>query len=625
MNKKEFFDYCGKNYDQNDCQRFLRAVELIETSFSSKKRLADDTFFDHNLRVGYILLENKFEPNVVLAGLLHGLDEEKIVGFGKEVTMLVKGVADLRSLKIKNTNVAAEALRKIILTTLKDVRVIFIKLANKLDNLRTIKPLSKEEQKRIAEEVLEIYSPLASRLGLEKLKTQLEDLSLRILKPKIYRDIVTYLKESSEERESDVNLAISMIKDLAKHKVDLIKIKGRPKHIYSIYLKIVKRGVKLDDQYDLLGIRAIVKDVKSCYTLLGLLHEKFDPIPGKLKDYIANPKPNLYRSIHTALILPNKKIIEIQIRTKEMDEFAEEGPAAHWDYKGIKSDVLFEKRTAWLKGVLDLQKEGKNKDFLEAVKVDIFGDKIFCYTPQGDVKELPSGATILDFAYSVHEEIGNKSVGGRVNGVFVPLRHKLKLGDIVEILTNKNQRPRRTWLKFIKSSRAKQKIRKSLREHEKLPALHYHKLKPLQKEELGVLTEAKDFPRATCILAKCCQAIPGDKIVGIITKRRIISVHKEVCRLAQQEEKRWIPVNWKDTFNQRIKFTVHADERSGLLADLLNTIASTGFEVKEAKAKLLGNDAAECSFVVIPRDLQELKKLIKRVKKVKGIKWLHFN
>ena len=289
----------------------------------------------------------------------------------------------------------------------------------------------------------------------------------------------------------------------------------------------------------------------------------------------------------------------------------------------MKSDQFFEKKTAWLKGILELQKDG-NQEFLELSKVDVFGDTIYCYTPKGDVKELPKEGTILDFAYLVHEEIGNHTVGGRVNGKFVSLKHELVSGDVVEILTNKSQRPRRDWLKIVKSASARQKIRKSLREHEKLPALHFKQIKPITTEEQGILAEAPEFANAVCVLAKCCYPLPGENIAGLATKRRIISVHKTDCRAALKEEERWIEAQWKNGFNQKIRFYVTADERSGLLADLLNTIANTGFEVKEAKAKLLSPTLAECSFLVVPRDLGHLKELVTRVQKVRGLKKVYF-
>lgn len=630
MSEESFLEYCKKkNYHTQYLLKFKAALAFAKPFLEDKKRISGDSFFDHNLRVATILANNKVSPEVVLAGILHGIltdcsEKELREQFGEDILQLVKGVEEIKQIKSKNNKLKTEALRKILLTTLKDVRVIFIKLANKLDNLQSIEVLSKEEQKRIAEEVLEVYAPLAYSLGLEKVKNPLEDLSLNILKPKIFQEISNFLEESREEREEVITKVIASIKKMADENVSLIKIIGRPKHIYSIYKKIVNRKVSLNNQFDLLGIRIIVEEVKDCYNLLGLLHEKFEPIKGRLKDYIANPKPNLYRSIHTGVRLPGGKFMEIQIRTPEMNEFAEEGLAAHWRYKGMKSDQFFERKISWLKEVLDLKKEGENKEFLEMAKIDVFGDKIYCYTPKGDVKELPFGATILDFAFLIHEEVGSKTVGGRVNGTFVPLRHELSLGDVVEIITNKHQRPRRNWIKIVKSARAKQKIRKSLRHYEKLPALHFKRLKPVVIEEQGVLVESLEFPKAICVLAKCCHALPGEEIVGIVTKRRVISIHKDDCRAALKEEKRWVPVNWKESFNQKIRFQIIAGERRGLLADLLHTIATAGFEVKEAKAKLIGTGNAECSFLVVPRDLEHLKELIIRVKKIKGLKTIFF-
>jgi GTP diphosphokinase / guanosine-3',5'-bis(diphosphate) 3'-diphosphatase len=630
MDEKTFLNYCKKQgYSERNIKDFSRAAAFAYPYLTSKKRLAGGSFFLHNLRVGYILAESKTPPEVIIGGLLHGLlnccsSAELRKEFGQEVAGLVEGVEEVQKIKSQNNQLDAEALRKVLLTTLKDVRVVFIKLANKLDNLRTISPLPQTEQRRVAAEILEIYAPLADRLGADKLKVRLEDLAFRTVHPKKYREIANFLESSREEREDLIATCIKRIEKICLRKTNLLRITGRPKHIYSIYRKMTQRKVQLHEQFDLLGIRIIVESERDCYTLLGLLHENFTPVPDKLKDYIASPKPNFYRSLHTAIYLPGQQVVEVQIRTEEMDELAEEGLAAHWRYKGVKADELFEKKLGWLRGILELQKQGKHKEFLEAAKVDIFGDKIQCYTPKGDVKELPIGATLLDFAFLVHEQIGSHAVGGRVNGKFVPLKQQLKQGDVIEIITNKRQRPRRSWIKLVRSSRARQKIRKSLRKHEKLPAFYYRRLKPTEKESQGVLVGSSAFPKATCVLAKCCRALPGKDIAGILTKRRIISVHAQECRVAKKDEQRWIEVQWKEQFNQRIKFVVEAHERSGLLADLLNTIASAGFEVKEAKAKLVDKRHASCSFLVIPRDLDDLKKLIKRVTKVKGVTRIYF-
>src|SRR3989344_4423859 len=574
MGQESFLQLCREQYGTSQEKAFQTALLFAQKYLGEVKRLSEDSYFEHNLRVAEILVDSKVSPEVVIAGLLHQVTKyasEKEIedAFGKEIVGLLKGVDEIKLVKSKNPQLEAEALRRILLTTFRDVRVIFVKLATKLDNLRTIQALPLDDQKRIAEEVLEVYAPLANRLGLEKIKNPLEDLALQILNPQKYREIIGFLEQSREQRE------------------------------------------------------VIVAEVKDCYTVLGLLHEKFEQVEGRLKDYISNPKPNFYRSLHTSLKLPHGKFVEIQIRTPEMDEFADEGLAAHWRYKGLKSDQFFEKKIAWLKGVLDLQKDG-NQEFLEMAKVDVFGDNIYCYTPKGDVKELPKEATILDFDYLVHEEVGNHAVGGRINGKFVALKEVLSSGDVVEVVTNKNQRPRRDWLKIVKSGGARQKIRKSLREHEKLPTMHFKQLKPVTTEEQGILAEAPDFETAVCVLAKCCYALPGEDIAGLATKRRIISVHKTDCRAALKEEERWIKVQWKNGFNQKIRFHVIADERSGLLADLLNTVANTGFEVKEAKAKLVSPTLAECSFLVVPRDLEHLKELVRRIQKVRGLKRMYF-
>ncbi len=629
MDKEGFLAYCKhKDYSREDLLKFEKAIDYSQELFGSKLRLAGNTVFEHNLRVGFILMENGTAPEAVMAGILHGainpIVEKRIKkDFGNEVWELIAGVKEIEDIKAKNMQV--EVLKRVLLTTFHDVRVILIKLANKLDNLRTIEFLSKGEQQRIAQEVLDIYAPLAYRLGVERLRIQLEDLAFKTLNPKKYQEIQNFLHESSEQREKDITEAIDLIKKNIGNKITILKIKGRSKHLYSIYKKMSNRGVPLNEQFDLYGIRIIVPEVKDCYALLGLLHENFEPLSGRLKDYIANPKPNLYRSIHTGLKLSNGKIIEIQIRTPEMDEFAEEGVAAHWRYKGIKSEASFEKKISWLKGILDVQKKEGDKEFLEAAKVDVFGDNIFCYTPKGDVKELPVDSTILDFAYAVHEEVGNHAVGGRINGKFVPLRSVVSKGDVVEVVTNKNQRPHRSWLKIVRSTSSRQKIRKFLREVEKLPDLHYRLPKQLSTEEQSILVEAEEYPTAVCLLAKCCNPLPGEEIVGLVTKRRVVSVHTPTCRVSLKEPERLITVNWKDSFAQKIKFYVVAQERSGLLADLLHTIATARFEVKEAKAKLLGMGDMECSFLVIPRDLDSLKELVKRVRKVKGCKKIYFD
>ncbi|MBS3116073.1 bifunctional (p)ppGpp synthetase/guanosine-3',5'-bis(diphosphate) 3'-pyrophosphohydrolase [Candidatus Woesearchaeota archaeon] len=629
MTEDQFLALClQQGYDEKILLRLQKALAFAKKILSEKKRLAGDSYYDHNLRVAIILVENNIDPDIIMTGILNGVLEhvslkEFSSQFDKSIFSLLDGMKSLQSIKSKSPSVEAEAMKRMILTSLQDIRVLFIKLAAKLDNLRTIHVFPSEIQQRISQEVLEIYAPLAYRLGMDKIRILLEDTAFKVINPRKYEEIEGYLAESAEAFEKGINLVIQDITQLCAGKVAITKIKGRKKNVYSIYKKIQK-GRNLRDIFDILGIRIIVPEEKDCYIVLGLLHENFEPLEGRLKDYIANPKPNFYRSIHTGLRFPQGRIVEVQIRTEEMDRFADEGFAAHWRYKEMASGEILDKKIAWLKGILELHNDAENKEFLETLKIDIFGDKIYCYTPKGDIKELPAGATLLDFAYSVHEEIGSTAVAGRVNGKFVPLKHFVKFGDVVEVITNKNQRPRRSWLKIVTSPKSKQKIRKSLRVYEKLPPLHYRTFKPEIQEEQGLLVDSEEFPHAICLLAKCCNPLPDQEIIGIITKKKIISTHRHDCRYALQQEHRWVPVYWKKTFNQKIRFYVNAEERSGLLADLLHTIAKTGFEVKEAKAKLLDTVHAQCQFSVIPRDLNHLKDLIIRVEKVQGVMKMYF-
>jgi len=628
MDVKSFLQFLDtKDYSDKDMTLFEEGIIFSREILSDKKRLAGDNYFEHSLRVAKILVENGAAPELVLVAIVHGTskykpDKEIKEKFGQEILNLVNGVDEITSIRAKNIQLTAENIRKILLATVSDVRVIFVKLADKLDNQRDIGALPKDEQIRISQEVIDIYAPLAYRLGMEKIRTELEDLSFKVINPRRYKEIADFLETSREEREKYLQEAIDKIKSLKG--VKFVKVKGRSKHIYSIYKKVVKKGRRLQDIYDFLGIRVLVASVGDCYTVLGFLHENFEPIEGRLKDYIAHPKPNGYQSIHTALRWLGNKFLEVQIRTPEMEEIAEEGLAAHWHYKGMKSDFEFEKRMAWMKDVLNLQKDSSAREFLENVKLDVFNDQIYCYTPKGDVKYLPLGATALDFAYIVHEEVGNHTVGANVNGRFVPLRTELKKGDVVEVLTSKKQLPRRNWLKFVISSRAKQKIRRGVKKYQKLPALHYRILKPQVTEEYETLTHSPDFKQASCVLARCCYPVPGDKITGIVTKRRLISVHREDCKKIEKEEERWVKVVWKDILGKNFKIYVRAGNRSGLLADLLHTIVSAKFEVREAKAKLLGQNS-ECSFVIVPREMEHIENLIKRILKVSGVRKVFFD
>ncbi|MEK6953016.1 MAG: TGS domain-containing protein, partial [Nanoarchaeota archaeon] len=376
-------------------------------------------------------------------------------------------------------------------------------------------------QKRISQETLDIYAPIAYRLGLSNIKWQLEDLAFRYLQPEIYQEFKEKVSQKRHEREIEISKIKSMLgKELKKNNIEA-EIIGRPKNFYSTYKKMLNKNVDFDKVYDLIALRIIVNNVKECYEVLGIIHQLFKPLPQEFDDYIANPKSNMYQSLHTVLIMPDEKNVEVQIRTKEMHKLAEEGIAAHWQYKGTQGDYRFDKKLSWLKQILNLKNEQTN-DFLEALKLDLFSDHIFVFTPKGDVIELPKDSTPIDFAYSVHSEIGNRCVGARVNDKFVNLKHLLNNGDVVEIQTSKNHSPSREWLKFVKSAHAKAKILQTLKLHENVPVGNIRKI---ESKNNKFIVESEINPKSVK-LAECCNPLPLDDIIGINSKGVKLNVHK---------------------------------------------------------------------------------------------------
>ncbi|MDH3353484.1 MAG: HD domain-containing protein, partial [Nanoarchaeota archaeon] len=514
-NNKKLLELCKKNYSKKETQLIEKSLEFIKHHLEGEK-ISGKSLTEFNTDVGEILANSKLSAETIVAGILYGIEKiipfKKVVeNFGEEIAEIVFGQLQLRMIKKNNASVQAELVRKILLTGLDDIRIIFVKLAVKLANLRIISALKEKEQKRIAEDILTLYVPLATRLGLDYIKNNLEDLAFKTTKPKKYEEISNFFKESKKEREEFIKKFINKLKNNLSQKVGLIEIKGRNKQIKSIFDKITKREVALKEQKDHYAIRIIVENEKDCYSVLGILHEEFIPIAGRLKDYVNSPKPNGYQSIHTVLKIPSSgEEIEVQIRTEKMDEFAEEGNAAHWSYKKVEGDTSFEKKVGWLKALIKFQKGSSNKEFIKNLKLDLFADKIYCYTPKGDAKELPKNATLLDFAYYIHQEVGERAVGGRVNGKFVSLKETLKNGCVVEILTNKNQRPRRDWLKFVISAKAKSKIRQGIRRYESIPVPHKQTIEINNDNDFDNLVESHEFPSGKFSFAKCCYPLPKD-------------------------------------------------------------------------------------------------------------------
>jgi len=445
-------------------------------------------------------------------------------------------------------------------------------------------------------------------------------LAFKNLEPGIYKEIEKKLKQTQKEREKEIEVLKSTLeKELKKTKIPA-EIYGRSKHIYSIYKKMQKNVCSMDDIYDILALRVITDDVKHCYEILGVVHSMWNPIPKRFKDYIATPKSNMYQSLHTVVICPAKKPIEVQIRTKEMHDIAEKGVAAHWGYKGHGNDKDFDQKFKWMMEVNELQSESDDaKEFLKMLNIDFFEDEIFTFTPKGKVIELPKGACIIDFAYAVHTDLGNHCIAGKVNGLFVPLRATLKNGDRVEIIISKSQRPSRDWLKFIKTSKAAAKIKQEV-SVTGIPAKRYSVAEETKKllEEWIIDVDSMSKPKVE--ISKCCKPLPGDKIVGLARASGKVNVHKADCKAIKKSSGRKVNVHWLDNIGKVVEIRVEAKERLGLLAEVFNTLIAVNTPVKKTSAKAISDDFMECSFEIETNGLSHLQELVKRVKRIQGVR-----
>ncbi len=481
-----------------DVDLLRRAYIFSAKVHQGQTRLSGEAYLNHPIEVAAIIAGLKLDAASVAAALLHDTvedtattDEEIRSVFGDEVAALVDGMTKLSRMELQSREQReAENFRKMIVAMAKDIRVILIKLADRLHNMRTLKHLPPEKQKRIAQETLDIYAPLANRMGISKIKTELEDLSFLYLNPEAYRDLEKKVSQRRIERETYINELIVIVKgQLAEHGYPG-EVKGRPKHFYSIYQKMQKQGISFDDVYDLIAVRIITDTKVNCYAILGLIHSLWTPVPGRFKDFIGVPKSNLYQSLHTTVIGPKGERVEFQIRTEEMNRLAEEGIAAHWRYKERSAmSQREEQQFAWLRQLLEWQKDVPDaKEFMETVKGDLFPDVVYVFTPRGDVKELPQGSTPVDFAYTVHTDIGHQCVGAKVNGKIVPLKHVLRNGDKVEVTTQTGHTPSRDWLKFVKTSKARTRIKAWLKVEERRRSILLGKElleKDLRKHELS--------------------------------------------------------------------------------------------------------------------------------------------
>lgn len=695
-----------------------KAFNLAYEAHKEQKRESGEPYIIHPIDVAVILAELGMDTSTIVAGLLHDViedtdytyDDIKNI-FSEEVANLVSGVTKITKMEYKSKEEQqADNFRKMLLAMASDIRVIIIKLADRLHNMRTLKYMPKEKQKRISKETLDIYAPLAHRLGISKVKWELEDLCFRYLHEEEYYDLVHQISEKRVERETYIAQIIKdLYSKLEEAEIDS-DIDGRPKHFYSIYRKMVTKNKSIEQIFDLTAIRILVNSVKDCYEVLGIVHTIYKPIPGRFKDYIAMPKPNMYQSLHTTVIGPQGKTFEIQIRTFEMHKTAEYGIAAHWKYKeGDTSDTKgksFENKLVWLRDMLEWQKETSDaEEFMEGFKINLFTDEIFLFTPKGVVIDLPNGATPIDFAYRIHTDIGNKCIGAKVNGKIVPLDYKLKTGQIVEILTsNSSKGPNMDWLSIAKSNQAKSKIKawfkkakkeeninkgKEVFEKElKKQSVHYvdiakgesydkfikrynincmddlyalvglgaivassfiAKLKEenLSKEEkdknLNKAIEEnisknekkkKDTSYGVTVkgennlmvrFAKCCNPVPGDDILGYITKGRGVSIHRKDCgnlnSLIKEDPQKVVDVSWGTSKGvaYMAEIQVKTEDKSGILSDVMNILMDSKLPLNALNAKSAKRNLAYINIKIKIDTVEQLKELMKKIKRVPGV------
>jgi len=678
------------------------AYKFALKAHQGQVRKSGEPYFEHPLQTALILAELQLDASTLAAALLHDVPEncgipvaELEAKFGPEVARLVDGTTKLGKLSLTASGVAtggaqAENLRKMLVAMAEDLRVVFIKLADRLHNMRTLNALSPEAQHSIAEETLEIYAPLAHRLGIWELKWQLEDLSFRYLEPQKYRQIANLVAARRARREAFIAQVIQILQGEFERANLRAEISGRPKHIYSIYRKMERYSAQdkdFDDIHDLLALRVLASTVPDCYHALGIIHSLWHPLPAEFDDFIANPKPNGYQALHTTVMCLGTIPLEVQIRTRDMHHIAEYGLAAHWRYKGgEKTDIHFEERIAWLRQLIDWHRELSGaEEFLESVKTDIFIDQVFVYTPKGEIKDLPKGSTPLDFAYRVHTELGHRCIGAKVNGKLVPLNCQLNNGDVIEIVASKAAKaPSRDWLNphlgYIKTSHAAEKIKQWFRRQERAENIERGRelldkemrhlgIKPSEREELVRLFKydnLDDFlaaigyggvsihqiavklsaqqPQARALpappkppqsairvlgmgdlvtnLARCCHPVPGDKIIGYITRSRGVTIHRQDCYnvIHEDEKERLVGVGWEPTDSlYPVKIRVEAWDRVGLIRDITTLVAEEKVNIAEVSSTHHDDHTVAEFFTLETTGLVQLSRLLKRIEGVKGV------
>ena len=727
---KDLIERVLRYHPSDDISLIEKAYKVASEAHKLQVRKSGEPYIIHPLYVSIILADLELDKETIVAGLLHDVVEDTIMSyddlvreFGQDVANLVDGVTKLEKLPQfhdgddSRLEMQAENLRKMFLAMAKDIRVILIKLADRLHNMRTLKHMPPEKQQRIARETLEIYSPLAERLGISKIKVELDDLSLKYLEPDIYYDLVDKIAIRKSVREKYIQSIVDEVSAHIRNAGIKAKVDGRIKHFFSIYMIMKNQNKTIDQIYDLFAVRIIVESVKDCYAALGIIHEMYKPIPGRFKDYIAMPKPNMYQSLHTTLIGANGQPFEIQIRTEEMHKAAEYGIAAHWKYKeasdGKMSEKGDEEKMAWLRQILEWQQDSSdNKEFLTLIKsgLDLFSESVYCFTPNGDVKTLPAGSTPIDFAYCIHSAVGNRMIGARVNGKLVNIDYVIANGDCVEILTSQNSKgPSRDWLKIAKSTQAKNKInqwfknefkednilkgkelldayckakainmpqimqpaykdailrkygfhdwesvlaaighgglkegqiinrmqelydrdhKKELTNEQVLAAIEENAANQAQKMKAKNGITVKGIHDMAVRFSKCCSPVPGDEIVGFITRGRGISIHRTDCpnimALPEIERGRLMDADWEDMNNTGsgkyfADITIYANDRNGLLADITKVLTEKNISILSLNTRLAKDEVATLQVTFEISSREELNRVIDKIRTIGSV------
>ena len=725
--KRQLITTMQSIYDEEDIEAVERAYKVAYKAHEKQKRKSGEPYIIHPICVAIILAELELDKETIMAGLLHDVVEdtetthEDIVrDFGEEVAQLVDGVTKLGQLSYSKDKieVQAENLRKMFLAMAKDIRVILIKLADRLHNMRTMQFMRPEKQKEKSRETMDIYAPIAHRLGISKIKVELDDLALCYLKPDVYEDLEKSLNSAKEEREAFIQEIVEEVKGHIDRAGIKAEIDGRVKHMFSIYKKMVNQHKTIDQIYDLFAVRIKVDTVKDCYAALGIIHEMYKPIPGRFKDYIAMPKPNMYQSLHTTLIGPDGQPFEIQIRTYEMHRTAEYGIAAHWKYKeasnGGNVENQEEEKLSWLRQILEWQKDmSDNREFMSLLKsdLDLFSDTVFCFTPSGDVKNLPTGSTPIDFAYAIHSAVGNKMIGAKVNGKLVTIDYVIQNGDRIEIITSQNSHgPSRDWLNIVKSTQAKNKINQWFRSQFKEENIakgkelisQYCKMKSIELSDINkpeyqnkilrkygfhdwdsalatvghgglkesqvvnrmleeykkdhvvpitdsdVLENIQDANISKTIpqksksgivvkglydvavhFSKCCSPVPGDEIVGFVTRGRGVSIHRTDCiniiNLSDMDRARLIDAEWQQGASEGsnglylAEIKIFGNNRTGLLVDITKIFTERGIDINAINSKTSKQGVATISVSFNTKGKMELQSLVDKIRQVESV------